>query len=646
MILMRMRRRQLLVPAAAVLGLLVPTAPAATAASPPDQKKITGIVQTIIREQPRGKKTDAKDTIKVLRVGKNIVPLTDGDLPTTQDGTTVSVTVVPASDGTNNVLSASTISAPAPAAAAISPVHQVYVALVRPTGVPADASLSDASARAMVSRVSQYWASQTGGKVSFATAAVQSYASAKPCSDTYGMWSEAQARMPAASEAGRHLVVVAPTGADDYGCAYGLGTVGAVESSGNKVFVSGLNQSLLAHELGHNLGLRHSNGLRCGTAQDRPRSGTTFPGCTPEPYDDLFDVMGYSGTNFGEGNLNAVHLDGMNLLPGAIRRIPANSPVTTVRIPPLSAALSTSTVGRTLKVTDPNGANYFVEYRTNSGRDTVASRNYFSPSWGVRVMRDDPAAPPSAGSYELDASPTSLASADYNRAIPLNGTFTAASRSFTIRVTAVDTAGATVTVSYAPLTPAVPAALTQSIPTSALVGAAITATTKVTDQYGQAKANWMVTLYKMQKGTSTWTGVKSLTTNSTGTASHRFANGVSGSYQWRTSPGTGAPTRYSPSVAVNSTARVIENQPATSMTRGGYLAVYGSVSSVPSPVVYIQYRYTGGNWVTGPRATVTGNAVSGRIQLSARSTAYTRLSVRTGASYLGSLSGYYATAVR
>jgi len=298
------------------------------------------------------------------------------------------------------------------------------------------------------------------------------------------------------------------------------------------------------------------------------------------------------------------------------------------------------------RATDPSGASYFVEYRTNSGRDAAAGLTRWKPAWGVRVLRDDPKAPVSAGSYELDATPTSLVN-DYNRAIPVGGTFTAASGKLTIQVTSQDASGATVSIyDGVPLPLVPPSRTTLSMPTRALVGAAITAATRVSDLHGAAVANWTVTLQKMQKGTTTWKSVKSLRTTSTGAASYRLVNDLSGSYRWMTAPATGAPTKISSSVAVTSTARVIGRRPATSMIHGRYLSVYGSVSSVPAPVVYIQYRYKGGAWHTGPRATVKGTAVSGRIAMNVRTTAYTRLYVRSATSYLGSISSYYATAVR
>ncbi len=646
---MRVSNRRLLIPGAVRACLFAPGVSAATASSIPIPERITGIVETIIREQPPGQPADVigtkvNDTSKVLRVGTQIVPLTDGSLPTTKDSTKVSVTVVPAGDGAKRVVSATAISAPVETA--ISSTHEVYVALVVPAGLTADPAITQTSARAMVTTVSRYWSGQTGANVSFNTAQVMpAYRSAYGCTGTFAntfqMWEEALARMPEAFGPGKHLVLIAPGAAYAHHCFYGLGTVGAIEYEGNEVFVSGLNQSLLAHELGHNLGLYHSNSLRCSGAQDMAMVGIAFPGCQANAYDDLFDVMGYSGSTYGEGSLNAVHLDGMNLLPNAVRKIEADSGVTTARITPLS----TSTDNRTLKITDPSGADYFVEYRTNSGLDAVASRNPWRPAWGVRVLRDDPEAPPSGGSYELDATPTSLSSYDYNRSIPLGATFTSASRKLTIRVVAQDASGATLTIANW-AAPIVPFALTHSLPTTAWVGTAITATTRVSDQHGRAVANWPVTLQKMTRGTTTWQSIQSLRTTSTGTASYRFANGVSGTYRWVSWPATGAPGKISPSVTVTSIARAVENRPATATTYGSYVSVYGTISPVLAPVVYFQYRVGSGPWRTASRAAVRGVAVSARIAMRVRGSVYTRFYIAPSASYAGSISNYYVTTVR
>ena len=93
---MRVSNRRLFIPGAVLACLFAPGVSAATASSIPIPERITGIVETIIREQPPGQPADVigtkvNDTSKVLRVGTQIVPLTDDSLPTTKDSTKVSV---------------------------------------------------------------------------------------------------------------------------------------------------------------------------------------------------------------------------------------------------------------------------------------------------------------------------------------------------------------------------------------------------------------------------------------------------------------------------------------------------------------------------------------------------------------------------
>jgi len=430
----------------------------ASAAVAPAPQTITGIVQTVVAEKNSGRDTTM---FKILRSGADITHLAEGSLAGTPDGTQVTVTVAPAAGGDLTVLSTKIVSAAAVAApTAVPAIHQVYVALVVPKGVAADPTITEATTRAMIAQVSSYWSSQTEGQVSFDTVRViPTYVSAFGCLDANGLsntdnfWVEAEKKMPEALGTNKHLVVIVPNAAywDTGTCTYfGYGSVGQYAGMNNLVYATGLEQTVIAHELGHNLGLLHSASLRCEKNQDGTQvntyTGTSWTGCDGMPYDDTFDVMGFGGFHLGEGSLNAVHIDEMGLLPYAIRKLPANSGVTSVRLAPLS----TTTDYRALKVTDPTGANYYVEYRTNSGRDAAASLmpEQYAPSWGVRVLRDNPMFNyTGASSYELDASPTGNLNSDYNRVIPVGGTLTAASKKLTITVTSQDATGANVIIS-------------------------------------------------------------------------------------------------------------------------------------------------------------------------------------------------------
>ena len=237
--------------------------------------------------------------------------------------------------------------------------------------------------------------------------------------------------------------------------------------------------------------------------------------------------MGWSGTGYGEGSLNGVRLDALHLLPTAVRRI-TNTGTFQVRLAPLS----TTTAGRAVRVTDPTGVSYVLQYRTDSGRDHAAHDLQEHPSYGVEVLRAARSVDGGGGSDVLDATP-STRDDDYARTVPVGTLFTAASKRLVVHVTSTDAGGASVTIYNGRTLPAaVPARLSISLPTKASYGGALAASTKVADQFGRPRSGWSVTLQKLQRGTTTWKPVATLRTTATGTASYRFANGLSGSYRW------------------------------------------------------------------------------------------------------------------
>ena len=100
----------------------------------------------------------------------------------------------------------------------------------------------------------------------------------------------------------------------------------------------------------------------------------------------------------------------------------------------------TSGARRAVRVVERSGQVYYVEYRINSGRDRVATRNRFKPALGVRVLRRNPAG---GGALVLDATP-SRKNTDYANSLAVGRGFTTASGQVTIRVLAVGASGATV----------------------------------------------------------------------------------------------------------------------------------------------------------------------------------------------------------
>lgn len=88
----------------------------------------------------------------------------------------------------------------------------------------------------------------------------------------------------------RHLLVVSPECGSDLS-GWGLGTMG--KGSG-KAFSAGNHGDIFAHELGHNLGLPHENGLRCFDSAGRPVPLSKR--CQESEYEDDGTLMG-AGTS-------------------------------------------------------------------------------------------------------------------------------------------------------------------------------------------------------------------------------------------------------------------------------------------------------------------------------------------------------------
>lgn len=434
-----------LVAAALTVALGAPVGLSAAAQATGDNRipgftTVTGTVTEVVREAPHGGR-GVDDTELLLAT-------TDGFLPIAADLDLVPGQQVAAEVSGGQAVAARTVRAARVVPAPADLERSVYVAIVSPDGFTLeDNTNSVQSVQADLADASSYWASQTGGLVQFEFGGtVGKYVSEHACGETSAMWNEAIERFADQGVdvvgPGRYLMLVAPPGSSESdGCDYGYGTLGALDAAWNATFVSDSNQSLYAHELGHNLGLAHASALRCSGAQDGVWDGSGYgASCARWRYEDLLDVMGYSGETYGEGNLNTPHLDDLGLDPAAIR--PVVGPAT-VTIPPLSA---TTAAGRGLRLTDTNGETYYVEYRTATGRDAVATVNAWKPSMGVLLYREDPSAYRDHGSYHLDATPQASDSYDYDRALRPGMTFTTGTGTLSVTTVSQDADGAVVTI--------------------------------------------------------------------------------------------------------------------------------------------------------------------------------------------------------
>lgn len=301
---------------------------------------------------------------------------------------------------------AGTTAATSPAVAAVTPasVHTVDFAVITDT-TGKTAPATDAQLRALVTKVSEYYSSQTSGAISaFSVGTIARYKTAitDACNMPY-LTTEGAVKVGktisayTAANTGRHIVVVTP-------CTSSAprGTMGMGIQSGGQVIAGlkdittnpGHSLTVLAHELGHNLGMMHANSFSCAAPiVDAPWVGpatrpTLGNGCVEDEYHDRYDVMGTGGTLTGTSPLPAMSISYKDMLGVAGGLL---TPVTKSGTFTINAASATSGI-RGLKITDPRTNEvYWVEYRNAAGRDTYADYTQLTGKGvGFRILKQKP----------------------------------------------------------------------------------------------------------------------------------------------------------------------------------------------------------------------------------------------------------------
>lgn len=249
----------------------------------------------------------------------------------------------------------------------------------------------------------------------------------------------ADAAKQAAANAGVNLaaytrfVYVFPPNMD---CGWsGVGTVGGVPSD---AWINGApDLKVIAHELGHNLGVQHSHSSDC----DATPLGPT---CTIYEYGDVADVMG----NVTASHFNASQKERLGWLnSGAQPSITTVGGSGTFAVGAYESATVDAKALKVLKSTDAtNGAKtwYYIEYRRPIGFDAGLSTLYASNLVNGVLIRTSTDGDLNS-SHLLDMTPNTVPTFDLGDAALVPGqAFTDAAAGVTITVTGIDANQATV----------------------------------------------------------------------------------------------------------------------------------------------------------------------------------------------------------
>jgi hypothetical protein len=440
---------------ATVATALVPALPA-RAAQPSSGTPVRGVLERLVSEDAGS----AMPTTWVRTDGER-VPIEASGVRRVPTGSTVSVTLAPATGDVGatsrtpstprarrvtavDVLARADATSQVSATATAPAAHGVTVVLALPAGAKADGTTTAGLSRLVNGGVAGYWSTQSDGRFSIRVSKVVGWTRVSAtCSDVWSIWDEVRVRVRFVPGPRRHLLVYVPSAA---GCPTGLATVGASADAGGYAIVGGTTTGLLAHELGHNLGLGHSDSLWCSAASDSVWSGRSFgTACRHVGYGDWYDVMGISWENLG--SLSTAHAYRLGLLVGSAV-VTARGPARVTLRP-----VSTRTGVRSLRVQDPSGETYVVEYRPAKGADawldTDADWRGLHP--GVLVRRIDP--DDATQTLLLDPTPTTSGAEDVDVVLGAGRSIATASGRVSVTVESVTADAVTVTVAVDGVSP-------------------------------------------------------------------------------------------------------------------------------------------------------------------------------------------------
>ncbi len=366
-------------------------------------------------------------------------------------GATVEVTLgaeLPAEPGTppgaepvHEVVDAAVVAPapPAPVAPASAPyTNEVTVVLVDPRDQSPDATTVQQVVDQVNGPVADFWETQSNGAVRIhATAGRTTWVTSDAaCGFSSALWDDVAGQIGWVDGPGRHLLLYVPgyRGDPNDPCSYGLAEIGSSPADGGKLYVRGVETSVIAHELGHNFGLGHASLLQCDGSVEGSR-------CQTEPYWDWYDVMGISWNEVG--SLNAPHAARLGFLPSSAQRVLTSTGAgSTVTLAPQGSRSGVRVLALTAGST-----RYWLEHRAAVGQDAWLDPTIgYGFDTGVLLHVDGPG-PRSDTSLLLDGTPSVEEDwfTDEQQVLPV-GREVVLSGGFRLTVTSAGRESATVTV--------------------------------------------------------------------------------------------------------------------------------------------------------------------------------------------------------